>query len=87
MGSDSKVEYRGINNSHGSSRAIVLEELHRLKEKLNSTPFPFCELTCPWLTICLDISTSECILSLLLNVNSENPKELGEEGFIRIQWN
>ena len=87
MGSYSKVEYRGINNSHGSIRAIVLEELHRLKEKLNTTPFPFCELNCPWLTICLDNSTSECILSLLLNVNSENPKELGEEGRIRIQWN
>ncbi len=87
MDSDSKVEYRGINHSNVSCRAIVLDELHRLREKLNSTPFPFCELDCPWLTICLVISTSECILSLLLGVNTENSRVMGEKRIIRIQWN
>ena len=87
MGSDSKVEYRGINHENASCRAIVLEELHLLKEKLNTTPFPFCELDCPWLTICLDISSSECILSFLLKVNSENPRDIGGKRVIRIQWN
>ena len=87
MGSDSKVEYRGIHQNNGSSRAIVLEELHRLKEKLVATPFPFCELDCPWLAICLDISTSECILSILLKVNTENHRETGEHGTIQVNWN
>ena len=87
MGSDSKVEYKGIHHNNGSSRVLVLEELHRLKEKLSSTPFPFCELDCPWLSICFKISTSECILSLLLDVKTENYKEIGEESTNRIQWN
>ena len=87
MGSDSKVEYKGIHHSNGSSRVLVLEELHRLKEKLSSTPFPFCELDCPWLSICSEISTSECILSLLFDVKTENYKEIGEKNTNRIQWN
>jgi hypothetical protein len=86
MGSDSKVEYRGIDHNNGYCRAIVLEELHRLKEKLNATPFPFCELDCPWLTFCLEKFASDCVLSLLMSLNSENPREIDDEGFIRIKW-
>jgi len=86
MGSDSKVEYKGIHHSNGSSRAIFLRELHHLKEKLASTPFPFCELDCPWLTICLEISTSECILSLLWDMNNEYSEEIAEGNINQIQW-
>ena len=81
------TDYKGSHHSNESSRLIVLEELHRLKEKLSSTPFPFCELDCPFLTICLDICTSECILSLLMSLNSETPRDLGDDRIIRVQWN
>jgi len=86
MGSDSKVEYKGIRLSNRSSRALFLRELNHLKEKLCLTPFPFCELDCPWLTICLEISTSECILSLLWDVNNEYYEEIEEERINRIHW-
>ena len=66
MGSDSKVEYKGIHHTNVSSRVIVLEELHRLKEKLSSTPFPFCELDCPWLCLCRIIIPPGCILNDLI---------------------
>lgn len=87
MDSDSKVKYRGLHHSNVSSRLKLLEELHRLKEKLSSTPFPFCELDCPFLTSCLDTCTSECILSLLMSLNTESPRDLGDDWMIRVQWN
>jgi hypothetical protein len=86
MGSDSKVKYRGLHHSNESTRLKVLEELHRLKEKRLSTPFPFCELNCPFLTICSDNCTSECILSHLISLNTESPIDLEDERLIRIQW-
>ena len=87
MDSDSKVKNRGIQHSNESSRLIVLEELHRLKENLTSTPFPYCELDCPWLTVCLEIHTSECIISLLLSLNAENYRESEDNRILRVQWN
>ncbi len=87
MGSDSKVETRGIDHSKVSSRAIVLRELHNLKEKLNSTPFPFCELDCTWLSICLKNNVSECILSILISAGNEIIEENQEEMISRVQWN
>lgn len=87
MDSDSKAKYRGLFQRNASSRLLVLEELQRLKEKMCQTPFPFCEVDCPWLTICLDITASECILSLLLSLSSEKTGDIDDEKLIRIQWN
>ena len=87
MDSDSEVKYRGKQHINESSKLRVLEELHQLKEKLFATPFPYCELDCPWLNVCIDIDTSECILSLLLNLNTENYRDLGDSVAFRIQWN
>ncbi|MHA2215635.1 MAG: hypothetical protein ACXADW_12190 [Candidatus Hodarchaeales archaeon] len=81
------TDYKGSHLNNVSSRLKVLEELHRLKEKLSSTPFPFCELDCPFLTVCLDSCTSECILSQLISLNTESPRDLEDERMTRVQWN
>ena len=87
MGSDSKDETRGMQYHKASCRDIVLRELHNLKEKLNSTPFPFCELNCSWLAICRENNGSECILSILIGASKELQGENEEEITSPVQWN
>ena len=87
MGSDSKLKYNEGFQYKVSSRAMVLRELHQLKEKMQMPPFPFCELDCPWLRFCCKNPVSECILSLLISINSENAGLFGNVLANHISWN
>lgn len=38
-----------------TTRFLLLRELQKAKERLNSTPHPYCELDCHWLTFCREL--------------------------------
>jgi hypothetical protein len=54
-------------------RISLLSEVQKAKERLNSTPHPYCELDCPWLRACQlmarKISPLGCFLSDLTDSN------------------
>jgi hypothetical protein len=69
MNSDSfSIQIR--NSKSGISiRQTLLSEIQRAKERMISTPQPFCELDCPWLIFCKKFQLSGCILSDLIESN------------------
>lgn len=50
-----------------STRMQLLFELQKAKERIISTPQPYCELDCPWLVFCRKFQLSGCILSDLID--------------------
>jgi len=69
MNSDSFSFQRGNLNTGISTRQLLLSELKKAKQRMISTPHPFCELDCPWLIFCLKFQLSGCILSDLIDSN------------------
>ncbi|UCG90759.1 MAG: hypothetical protein JSU57_03230 [Candidatus Heimdallarchaeota archaeon] len=63
MGSDSFSLYSKNTSTESSTRSILLEELQKVKEKLIATPHPYCEIDCPWLSLCRSITSPGCILN------------------------
>ncbi len=70
MGSDSFTLYSKKISNDPSTRSILLEELRKVKEKLNTTPHPYCEIDCPWLSLCRSFSSLRCILNDLIDPSS-----------------
>jgi len=52
-----------------SIRSLLREELQKAKKRINRTPHPYCEIDCPWLSLCRKRSPPGCILSDLINPN------------------
>lgn len=50
-----------------SIRMQLLFELQKARERIISTPQPYCELDCPWLVFCRKFNLSGCILSDLID--------------------
>jgi hypothetical protein len=50
-----------------SIRTRLLFELQKVKERIITTPQPYCELDCPWLVFCRKFHLSGCILSDLID--------------------
>jgi len=69
MNSDSFSFQRGNLNTGISTRQLLLSELKKAKQRMISTPHPFCELDCPWLIFCRKFQLSGCILSDLIDSN------------------
>jgi len=51
MGTDSINLFSKTTLSGVTTRFLLLRELQKAKERLNSTPHPYCEPDCPWLTL------------------------------------
>jgi hypothetical protein len=86
MGVTSKTEYGKITTSGKSIRTLLREELHKASIRLEMTPFPFCELDCPWLPVCRKIRTSECISAFLIEATSSYQGDYGDESDFQISW-
>ncbi len=69
MDSDSLLIQSRDSKSGISIRQILLSELHKVKERMISTPQPYCELDCPWLIFCRKFHLPGCILSDLIESN------------------
>ncbi|MFX0184313.1 MAG: hypothetical protein ACFE95_14615 [Candidatus Hodarchaeota archaeon] len=64
----SQSKLRGV-----TTRFLLLRELQKAKERLNSTPYPYCELDCPWLILCRELYKKnpqfDCIFTTLTDSN------------------
>jgi hypothetical protein len=69
MGSDSFQHFSRAKSKGISTRSLLVEELQKAKERLITTPHPYCESDCPWISLCRKISPPGCILSDLINPN------------------
>ena len=67
MDSDSIFPQTKKHKSGISTRMQLLFELQKAKERIISTPQPYCELDCPWLVFCRKFQLSGCILSDLID--------------------
>jgi hypothetical protein len=52
MGTDSISLFSKIRLSGVTTQFLLLRKLQKAKERMNSTPHPYCELDCPWLILC-----------------------------------
>ena len=86
MNYDSKLKLEGVKKSRSSTHSLLSEELKKLRRKLNVIPFPFCELECTWIPICIKIQASECLLSSLRAMNQVQPTSESEIVFIKSSW-
>ena len=71
MNSDFKLDLERVGKSHSSTHSFLMEELKRIRKKLEIIPFPFCELDCSWITVCTKIQTVECIINYLREANKD----------------
>jgi len=83
----------GINpNSHGkltpnySTRQLLLKELQLASKRLLTTLFPFCELDCPWISICRKIKATQCISAFLLEIDNTDKLNYGLYPDVHIHW-
>ncbi len=67
MGSDKFLYSTNSASSEPSLRSFLLNELQKAKERLTSTPHPYCELDCTWLVYCRRVSPPGCILCELID--------------------
>ena len=86
MSVTSKTDYGKITSSNSSIRTLLLEELHKASLRLEITPFPFCELDCPWLPMCKKIKASECVSAFLIEATSSYHSDCGDESEKHISW-
>ncbi len=67
MGSDKFLYSMNFVSAEPSLRSYLLSELQKAKERLTSTPHPYCELDCTWLVYCRRVSPPGCILCELID--------------------
>ena len=69
MGSDSFNHSLRTTPKVFSTRSLLEEELQKAKGRLKTIPHPYCEIDCPWLSLCRKTSPPGCIFSDLINPN------------------
>jgi len=86
MHSEFKLNIDGVSNSHSSTHSFLMEELKKLRRKMEIYPFPFCEQECSLISVCTRIQPLECILHLFREANKELAISDCEEKGVKLSW-
>lgn len=86
MNSDFKLDFGRVGKPHISTNSLLMEELKRIRKKLEIILFPFCELDCSWISVCTKIQTVECIINYLRKASKDLTNLSASNEQVQYNW-